>query len=94
MTIYAVYHGMPQCYQQTNFNIMSKQNKTTTKPDHQENDQEPVLKRDTRVRVNVRVPSRLMKIIKEEAIHNDRSVSSMVIEALWEKYRKDEKPSE
>ena len=73
---------------------MSKQNKTTPDPQKEEPREEPTLQRDTRVRVNVRVPSRLMKIIKEEAIHNDRSVSSMVIEALWEKYRKDEKPSE
>ena len=73
---------------------MSKQNKTTTTNQEEEPQKTPVTQRDTRVRVNVRVPSRLMKIIKEEAIYNDRSVSSMVIEALWEKYRKDEKPTE
>lgn len=73
---------------------MSKPQKNTPEPSKEENQQEPALQRDTRVRVNVRVPSRLMKIIKEEAIHNDRSVSSMVIEALWEKYRRNEKPSE
>jgi hypothetical protein len=84
----------PHIANPTKLKIMSKQNKTTPDPQKEENHQEPALERDTRVRVNVRVPSRLMKLIKEEAIHNDRSVSSMVIEALWEKYRKNEKPSE
>lgn len=73
---------------------MAKQKNTPPDPKKEVNLQEQTPQRDTRVRVNVRVPSRLMKIIKEEAIHNDRSVSSMVIEALWEKYRKDEKPSD
>jgi predicted HicB family RNase H-like nuclease len=73
---------------------MSKENKSTPVPQKEEKQETDSPQRDTRVRVNVRVPSRLMKLIKEEAIYNDRSVSSMVIEALWEKYRKDESTSE
>ncbi|TXF89304.1 hypothetical protein FUA23_11195 [Neolewinella aurantiaca] len=72
---------------------MSKENKSAPNQNKDESQAPAIPQRDTRVRVNVRVPSRLMKIIKEEAIHHDRSVSSMVIEALWEKYRKDEKNS-
>ena len=73
---------------------MSKEKKSTPNTQKEQSQEPKSPERDTRVRVNVRVPSRLMKLIKEEAIYNDRSVSSMVIEALWEKYRKDEKPSE
>jgi len=46
--------------------------------------------KDPRIPVNIRIPSRLLAALKEDAARNDRSAASIIVEFLHQRYPQDE----
>lgn len=47
--------------------------------------------KDHRIAVNMRLPSKLLAKLREEAANKDRSVTSIIVELLQERYNPDDK---
>jgi hypothetical protein len=45
--------------------------------------------KDPRIAVNMRLPSRILELLRNEAIESDRSATSIVVELLRERYADD-----